>query len=212
MPRAVGGRWSPQVVGGGRVLVSLRAYAKHRGCRLSAVQKAIKTGRIQRTPEGLVDVDQADAAWRRNTDPAKQSAEKLVSPAVSKDAAGGRRVEIELEPQPHGGALKRERATGEDPEDSDAAVYLKARAEKEQTESELKKLELAEKTGELVPAADVEKVWGEMIVTARNRALMLPAELAPRLALESDEVACQQILRDGIYRVLSELAEPQPHA
>jgi hypothetical protein len=47
--------------------LSLRAYARHRGVSLAAVQKAIQTGRIQTTAEGRIDVAQADQEWERNT-------------------------------------------------------------------------------------------------------------------------------------------------
>jgi len=49
-------------------MMSLRAYARHRGCALSAVQKAIKTGRITVQPDGKIDAAQADIQWARNTE------------------------------------------------------------------------------------------------------------------------------------------------
>jgi hypothetical protein len=49
-------------------MMSLRGYARHRGCALSAVQKAIKTGRISVQPDGKIDSSQADIQWARNTE------------------------------------------------------------------------------------------------------------------------------------------------
>jgi hypothetical protein len=43
--------------------LSLRGYAKHRGCRLFAVQKACRSGRIPVLPDGTIDPAAADAAW-----------------------------------------------------------------------------------------------------------------------------------------------------
>jgi hypothetical protein len=43
--------------------VSLRAYARHRGCALFAVQKARKRGHIPVLADGSVDIEAADAAW-----------------------------------------------------------------------------------------------------------------------------------------------------
>ena len=37
-------------------VLSLRAYAKHRGVSLAAVQKAIHSGRISTTPDGMMDI------------------------------------------------------------------------------------------------------------------------------------------------------------
>ena len=42
--------------------MSLRAYARHRGVALSAVQKAIATGRIHPEPDGSIDPAKADAS------------------------------------------------------------------------------------------------------------------------------------------------------
>jgi len=49
-------------------MMSLRGYARHRGCALSAVQKAIKSGRISVQPDGKIDSAQADIQWERNTE------------------------------------------------------------------------------------------------------------------------------------------------
>jgi hypothetical protein len=50
-------------------LVSLRQYAKHRGVSHTAVEKAVKQGRIKLTPEGKIDVEAADRDWSRNSSP-----------------------------------------------------------------------------------------------------------------------------------------------
>ena len=47
--------------------MSQRAYARHRGVALSAVQKAIETGRISTLPDGQIDSEQADVEWEQNT-------------------------------------------------------------------------------------------------------------------------------------------------
>ena len=47
-------------------LVSFRAYATHRGVSLHAVQKAIRSCRIELV-DGRIDIDKADLDWARNT-------------------------------------------------------------------------------------------------------------------------------------------------
>ena len=49
--------------------MSLSAYARHRGVRLNAVQYQIERGIIVRGQNGLIDSDQADAAWAPRTQP-----------------------------------------------------------------------------------------------------------------------------------------------
>jgi hypothetical protein len=51
--------------------LSIRAYAKRRGVRHSAVQKAIKTKRITPLPDGSIDPVAADQSWRLNTNETK---------------------------------------------------------------------------------------------------------------------------------------------
>jgi len=48
-------------------VLSQRAYARHRGVALFAVQKAIKSGRISTMADGRIDSDVADAEWEANT-------------------------------------------------------------------------------------------------------------------------------------------------
>src|ERR1051326_7764278 len=63
--------------------VSLRAYARHRGVSLGAVQKAIKAGRIQKTSSGQIDVEAADAQWERNTAPRPSGERHQQKPTAS---------------------------------------------------------------------------------------------------------------------------------
>lgn len=53
-------------------LVSMREYARIRGVNLNAVQTAIKSGRIHKTRDDKIDVDEANREWFMNTDPAQQ--------------------------------------------------------------------------------------------------------------------------------------------
>src|SRR6266852_5587299 len=63
--------------------MSLRAYARHRGVSLRAVQKAIKSGRIAAREDGRLDADVADVNWARNTAPRPQPSSKPVQPAAA---------------------------------------------------------------------------------------------------------------------------------
>ena len=50
------------------MLLSRREYAAHRGVAVSAVQKAVETGRITLT-DGKIDPEKADKEWAENTNP-----------------------------------------------------------------------------------------------------------------------------------------------
>jgi len=174
--------------------LSLRAYAKHRGVSLAAVQKAIKAGRVTTTADGKIDPDIADNQWKSRTDPAKQQRKRKATPAPPPEP------EAPSAPAEDGGA---------EPEAS-PDDYWKSRAAREYWESELSRLKAGREKGNLIVREAAEKAWGGMVVATRTKALYLPAQLANRLAAESDPVEIEQILKDAIYRLLSELSEYRP--
>jgi hypothetical protein len=53
--------------------MGIREYARHRNVSHVAVLKALRTGRIRQTTEGLIDSGQADLDWLRNTHPAPRA-------------------------------------------------------------------------------------------------------------------------------------------
>ena len=57
-------------------ILSIRAYARHRGVVHSAVQKAVETGRIPRLPDGRIDSEVADREWQANTEARPTGASK----------------------------------------------------------------------------------------------------------------------------------------
>ena len=65
--------------------LSIRKYAQHRGISHTAVEKAIRQGRIRTNADGRIDLEQADLDWQRNTGPAVPPA-----PPDSGHAAGQR--------------------------------------------------------------------------------------------------------------------------
>ena len=64
--------------------ISIRAYAKYRDVSQSAVQKALKAGRITKEADGTIDPDKADKDWDNNT---KKNVTTLInnSDSISKD-------------------------------------------------------------------------------------------------------------------------------
>lgn len=68
--------------------LSQRAYARHRGVSHTAVQKAIRDGRIPQRADGLVDVAAADRAW--------SSTPLLTAAAAATSAYGDARTETEI--------------------------------------------------------------------------------------------------------------------
>src|SRR5271169_4008044 len=75
--------------------MSLRAYARHRGVSLRAVQKALASGRIAAREDGRLDAEVADVNWSRNTaprarpapTPANKTTDNEIPPTASPQSA-----------------------------------------------------------------------------------------------------------------------------
>jgi len=76
-----------------------------------------------------------------------------------------------------------------------------ARRQKEVALARLRQIEVGEREGRLLPAADVKRVWSEKLAALRDRALSLPDRLAARLVGRS-EVEIRSVLRGELEEVL----------
>ena len=168
-------------------VVSLRAYAKHRGVTLKAVQKAIQSGRIRTTSDGKIDVDQADADWVRNTGP-RQATIATSSPAP-------RRAQTQAEtPLP-------------EPAAAGPLDYARARAVRENYLARLAKIEFEERSGKLVSRDEVQVAAFNKFRTFRDGMLNIPDRVAAVLAAESDPARVHEILATEIRKALLEFAD-----
>jgi hypothetical protein len=101
--------------------LSQRKYAKHRQVSLSAVQKALRTGRIAVGADGTIDPEAADRAWTART------ATKINGTAGRRGLATG----VPLDPDAYHKAR---------------TAKLEAEAEREALELRVRKAELLERT------------------------------------------------------------------
>jgi pyruvate/2-oxoglutarate dehydrogenase complex dihydrolipoamide acyltransferase (E2) component len=160
-------------------LLSLRAYAKHRGVSLAAVQKAIHSGRITPNADGLIDSDRADAEWNAKTRPGQRRAKATA--AVPREPAEAP-------------------AAGLD--------YFRARAIRETYLARLAKIEFEERVAKVVDRDEVQVAGFTRGRVVRDNMLNIPDRLAATLAAESDEGRVHRILSDEILRALDVLAGP----
>jgi len=158
-------------------LLSLRAYAKHRGVSLAAVQKAVHSGRITPNADGLIESDRADAEWNAKTRPGQRRAR--TAPA-----------------QP--------RETAETP--AAGLDYFRARAIRESYLARLAKIEFEERTAKLVSRDEVQVAAFTRGRTVRDNLLNIPDRLAATLAAETDVDRIHHLLSVEIRRALEELA------
>ena len=167
--------------------MSLRAYAKHRGVAMSAVQKAIRTGRITTTTDGKIDPAQGDAEWKQNTAPRPRH-RKSITPGRT---AGRTSLQV---PQP---AL--------DP--SSVGGYATARAVREQYLARITKIHHDQLAGKLVSRDEVavEEFNEKRII--RDGVLNIADRVAAQLAAETDEKKVHEILTTELRNALNGIAD-----
>ena len=163
--------------------ISLRAYSRHRGCSLAAVQEARDSGRLVEslTADGKIsDAALADREWDANT---REDRRPITGPAAAPEALPTSRPKHDLQ------ELR--------------ARELAARAE-------LMELELGERKRELVPVAAARADVMAMYAVVKTRLLAVPSALAQRLSCPEDlkrEIALQA--DDLIRAALDELSLPR---
>lgn len=188
--------------------LSLRAYARRRGVSPEAVSRAIESGRLRASvtrhtgvPK-IADPELADREWAANTDlsraPDSVKAKAAAAPAAS-----------HLEPQPHGGALKRNEALDpdEDAEDDEPTLADWSKEEK-QWRAKTAELKYRERAGELVDAASVKAGFIDRITTARTRLLGIPSKAKqqlPHLTI-ADLEAIDGIVREALEALADQAA------
>ena len=162
--------------------VSLRAYARMRGCSLTAVQKAISSKRITTLPDGTIDAERANQEWTKNTF-AGQTIHKprrtAPSPMHESPAASG------------------------DP----VTAYLRARAVKESFAARTAQLEYEERAGKLIPAARAAEYAAGFSSIVKDGLMAMPDRLAPMLAAVDDEKAIHRMLVAEVSAALRKVSK-----
>ena len=159
-------------------ILSQRAYARHRGVNLSAVQKAIQSGRISTLEDGRIDSDVADEEWQRNT---------MARPPAMPQR---RRPEEDDEQGGFG-----------------PSQYTKARAVREHYEARLAKIRYEQQIGRLVNRDEVQVAAFNKFRTFRDQVLNIPDRVAAVLAAENDPAKVHEILSTEIRKALNDFAD-----
>ena len=163
--------------------VGIRAYARHRGVSHTAVQKALRAGRIQAEADGSIDPVRADRAWAGNT-----AAAAAPPPPPREEVRSAEVCDVRREP-----------AAG--------PSFAQSRAIREAYAARLAKLEYEERTGALVRTEQVKLAWFDLLRVARDRLLNIPDRLADTLAAENEPRRVRELLAAEIRLVLTDLAD-----
>ncbi|MBF0260445.1 MAG: hypothetical protein HQL97_01235 [Magnetococcales bacterium] len=180
--------------------ITLRAYARHRGCAPNAVSKAIATGRISRESDGLIDPVKADAEWERNTNQERAVAQKTV-PTPAKNS-GLVRAATRTDPaeSPVSDRELAEKIQG-------APNYQISRAIRETYNAKMARLDYEERQRKLLRAEDVEREAFELGRRVRDRLLNIPSRVAATLAAETDFKTIERLLVQELRTAMEELSQ-----
>jgi len=162
-------------------LMSQADYARHRNVNRSHISRLVKRGILVMRGK-LVDVAASDAVL--DDKPVDQVLPE--SPAVAQTPRGGT-DSLAGGPQPGNFAQART-----------AEMVFRAR---------LRKLEFETKSGRFIPTDDVKVKWYTITRQVKDKALALPAKLAPQLAALSDVAAIRDLLETEIIAFLRGLQE-----
>lgn len=185
-------------------LMSYRQYAQHRGCTLSAVQKAIgepdskgrRDGRIgaslvriEGSKHAKIDSEKADALWALNTDECKRS--PLFEPSSDASTPAPDLSDSEFE-------------TSGDPE-SDAAKksYHQSRSLRAKIDAENAQLDLDLRKGKLIDLDEAKQLGYTTLRTLRDALRNTGPRIAAQVAALSDPYACEQLINGEIDAALA---------
>lgn len=148
------------------MILSAAEYAERRGVSPQAVRKAIRDGRLQQsvTFEGRkarIDAEAADAEWRRNTAQSKQRTAEQINTGKAAAAAAS-------------SALP--------PARSGLPSQAQAMAMRTAYQAKLLELDLKQRQGELVNAAEVQRVRFESGRRVRDAILRLGQQMIGDIA------------------------------
>lgn len=177
-------------------MLSIRGYAKHRGCSEGAVRKAIERGKIRVVGSGKetrIDPTTADAAWAANTrTPVRTEPE---------GAHDGTQVRTETPDYRARYAHELEQAGRSDESKADAE------RRKEIALANVRELEFRTKSGAVVDRHACVSAWFAVCRTARDQLIGCRDRITSRLFLTPEQ---SDVVLDELRAVLAELAKEVP--
>lgn len=174
-------------------------YARHREVSHTAVQKAIKSGRISAAVGKDKKIDQklADQLWDQNTDQTK--------PLNSITGSPKHRRTPNTPKAPIGSSSgSSEPASNSD--NGNGPSYVQARAVREAYEAKLKRLEYESKSGKLIELSAAEVAVFNQARKARDMLFSIPDRISALLAATDDSDKVYEILTKELRKVADDIA------
>lgn len=161
--------------------ISVRAYAKQIQLSHTAVQRAVKEGRITPEPDGTIDPQKANAQWAANT---RRRIDSAALPISSET------------PEPRA---------------SNIPDYKESRALREAFAARIAKLEYEEKRGKLVNIDEVKVSVFNKARRLRDRILQVPRKTAPEIVsivtATPDVRSVEECIANALREALEDLSD-----
>jgi len=155
--------------------VTLRAYARMRGCTEGAVRKAIASKRITPNPDGSIDPERANQEWTRNTFAGKTLHQAIRAPSAAPRGGVGMPGQPEVSSDP-------------------VAAYLRARAVSETYKAKIAQMEFEERAGKLMQATKAGEYAMQFSAIVSDALSAWPDRLTPLIAATTDERVVHRVL------------------
>ena len=172
--------------------VSIRAYARMRGCSESAVRKAIASKRVRPEADGSIDPERADQDWAKNT---------LAGGTPNRAQAASRSGRATRTVPSAPPAMPPSAAGIADP----VGQYLRSRAVNETFKAKISQLEYEERSRKLIPAARASEYAATFSAIVKDALMSMPDRLAPMLAAVDEEKAIHRMLMAEVTAVLKKV-------
>lgn len=173
----------------GRIGVS--ELAKQLGISRQRVYDLMREGKLTRGADGRFDPARARAELGRTLDSSQTHRARVRLPQP-------RAMDVDAEGCGTGGNVHE--------------IFNRARAAKEIALAKKEQLELRRREEELLERTEVEQVWTNTLTAFKNRLLLAPDKLAPKVAVCSDVLECRAIIELEIRSILLTLSESKDDA
>ena len=177
--------------------ISLRAYARMRGCSLPAVQKAIASKRITTLADGSIDPERANQEWAKNTFAGQTINRKSTAAEPSRSGSA------QPKPSPQPPVIPQSGEVSSDP----VAAYLRARAVNETFKAKVSQLEYEERAGKLIQALRASEYAATFSAIVKDGLMAMPDRLAPMLAAVDEEKAIHRMLVAEVSALLRKVSK-----
>ena len=174
--------------------LSIRAYARARGCAESAVRKAIATKRITPNADGTIDPVRANEEWARNTFAARalhQATRPQMVPVGAPIPLRG------------GSGMPSPPEVSNDP----VAAYLRARAVSETYKAKMAQMEYEERAGKLIQTTKAGEYAARFSGIVGDALSSWPDQLTPMVAAATEESAVHRIISREVAALRRKIAK-----